>query len=132
MKRVFLCAILLVPQFAFAAAPVTRADAFIELWQSIKRPAADVRETPYTDVPKGAPGFREITYAKHRGLLDDTEAFHPKDALTVGDALLWFYRTANVDDPDLLTPDHLWDYNAKYPLVAVHPLALRTYVIVIS
>lgn len=126
MKRAFLFAVLLIPQLAFAAEPISRADAFIRLWESIKRPAAETRETPFSDVPKGSPGFLEITFAKYRGILDDAEVFDPKGPLAVGDALLWLYRTANIDDPDLLTPEHLWEYNAKYPLVASGSSLART------
>ncbi len=118
MRRLLLCAcvLLLLPVRGFAAGSITRRDGFLSLWESIRRASSAVRETPFTDVPKGAKGEEEITYAKARGILDDDETFRPDAPLELADALLWFYRTRNVDDPDLLTPEHLPDLLRRYPL----------------
>jgi hypothetical protein len=59
----------------------------------------------YDDVAKGSTGYEEITYAKQRGILDDSVNFFPEDPLSLSEALLWLSRTRNVDDIDELTPD---------------------------
>jgi hypothetical protein len=88
-----------------AEGDLTRRDGFLLIWQGIQRPAFDVREAPFEDVQKGARGFMEITYAKARGLLDDDARFRPEDPLTAEDALVWLFRTRNVDVDGLLTKD---------------------------
>ena len=84
-----------------AAESINRRDAFLLIWQSINRPATKVSEKPYIDVGLNDPGFLEITYAKARGILDDTEErFRPADSLKPLDALLWLFRTRNVEPID--------------------------------
>ncbi len=101
-----------------AADGITRRDGFLLLWQSIHRPVFDVRETPFTDVSEGDTEFQEITYAKNRGVLDDELQFHPDDALTLGDALLWLYRTRNVMELPDMQKEHLRTLMDRYPIVA--------------
>ncbi len=116
MALVLLC--FLLPVAASAQTSVTRADGFALLWQSIRRPAEQTREAPFTDVPKGHPQEPEITYAKARGLLDDdSDKFSPDVAMDKEDALLWLYRTRSVDDLDTLTVDNLSGLNERFPLV---------------
>lgn len=65
-----------------------------------------MRETPFADVEEETEGFLEITYAKNRGILDDAQTFRPDDALLLGDALLWVYRSRNIRElPDMQRSD---------------------------
>ena len=103
---------------------ITRRDGFLMIWQSIARPVAPTKEAPYTDVPKGAIGFDQITFAKARGILDDTiSSFRPDHILTKEDALLWIYRTRSVEPIDddgtrrlssLADPENLVRLNEVY------------------
>lgn len=86
-----------VPMAAHAEDFVTRRDGFLMIWQSVLRPAEEVRETPYADVPEGSTGHVEITYGKARGLLRDHTHFYPDESLSHGDALLMLFRTRNVE-----------------------------------
>ena len=92
-------AVLLCPFFAQAAAEsVNRRDGFLMIWNSISRPAEKTSEKPYTDVKKGDTGYAEITYAKSRGILNDTvDRFRPTEPLSTGDALLIILRTRSVE-----------------------------------
>ncbi|HLD64307.1 MAG TPA: septal ring lytic transglycosylase RlpA family protein [Candidatus Peribacteraceae bacterium] len=119
-RRLFGAGILIaLPLCAFAQeAPITRRDGFLQLWQSVLRPAYEARETPYTDVPEGEHGFLEITYAKRRGLLGDVERFYPDEPLTLGDAALWLFRTRNVADPDQMEPEHLPALLKRYSILS--------------
>ena len=113
---------------AFAAEAINRRDGFLLLWHSISRPAAETREKPFTDVPKGDIGSTEITFAKARGLLDDDVAeFNPDSPLRPFDALLWLFRTRNlesIDDDgktifsDVVKPDYVSNLVKKYHLEA--------------
>jgi hypothetical protein len=102
---------------AASAEGLSRRDGFLRIWETVKRPAYDARETPYIDVPEGALGFTEITYAKDRGLLDDQEAFYPDAAMTKADAAMWLLRTRNVDDVDEMEREDLPALLARYPIV---------------
>lgn len=80
---------------------VSRRDGFLLIWASISRAAQKSAEKPYGDVPPGAPGAFEITYAKARGLLDDDIAeFRPDAPLSPTEALLWIFRTRNIEPVD--------------------------------
>ena len=102
-----------------ASAPVTRRDGFLMLWQTIRRPAVETREQPFSDVVEGDRGFLEITYAKSRGIIDDIDpAFHPDAPLAEADALLWLLRTRNVDDIERLTPENVDALLERYPIAS--------------
>ena len=101
-----------------AADGITRRDGFLLLWDSVRRPTLEVREVPFRDVSEGDRGFQEITYAKNRGVIDDAEVFHPDDALTLGDAVLWLYRTRNVAELPDMQKEHISGLLQKYPIVA--------------
>jgi rare lipoprotein A (peptidoglycan hydrolase) len=104
-------------QLVFADdAAITRRDAFIALWQGIKRPATESRGNWYADMPATERGALEINYAKRRQILEDEENFRPNDPLLLRDALLWMLRTRNVADPDDITEETLQTYLEKYPL----------------
>ncbi|MFA6039166.1 MAG: septal ring lytic transglycosylase RlpA family protein [Candidatus Peribacteraceae bacterium] len=108
---------------AFAATSVTRRQGFLTLWQSLQRPVGTIHEDPYADVPEGAEGEREITYAKDRGLLEDEEAFHPDDPLRLQDALLWLFRTRSVEaegkDIDETAEEDLPALLERYPITSL-------------
>ena len=120
-----------IPQ-AQAAEPISRRDGFLLLWGSINRAVYDTREKPFFDVTEGDKGEREITYAKNRGLLDgDSDskspgdgAFHPDTPLTLEDALLWLYRTRNVEELDLMQREHLPAMMERYPVVSETDLSV--------
>lgn len=121
---------------AHAEGAISRRDGFLLLWQSINRAAYDTREKPFSDVQEGDKGFLEITYAKNRGLLDPSTssgqapsvgqdadgAFHPEDALAMEDALLWLYRTRNVEELDTMQREHLPAMMERYPVVPARDL----------
>lgn len=91
----------LFPVSVFAADTVSRRDGFVLIWRSTSRPAEKTNEKPYADVPKSDAGYAEITYAKARGLLDDSqENFYPDAAMTPSDALRWIFRTRSVEPID--------------------------------
>lgn len=89
------------PVSAFAADSVSRRDGFVLIWRSTSRPVEKTTEPPYADVPKSDAGYPEITFAKRRGLLDDTqENFYPDAPMTPSDALRWIFRTRSVEPID--------------------------------
>lgn len=119
MHRAFIASLLfLLPFSAFASQnTVTRRDGFLRIWQSIRRPVLENREKPFTDAPKGSPGFDEITYAKYRGIIDDTDSeFHPETSLVLQDALVWLFRTRSIAEPDKILPQTLSGFLAHYPI----------------
>jgi len=118
VRSVLLFLVLIVtPVSALAQeANVTRREGFLLLWSTIQRRAYETWQAPYTDVPEGAEGHLEITWAKRRGILDDEQMFHPDDLMTINDALLWLFRTRNVDDLDEMKPEHLETLLQRYPV----------------
>ncbi len=112
----FLAALLLLPGLAFAAEPISRRDGFLLVWQSLKRPAYETREAPFSDVPEEGKGGLEITYAKSRNILAGDGAFSPDDPLTLEVALVWLFRTRNIADPDDVQIDTLPNWLEKYPI----------------
>lgn len=121
MKR--LSAILLflaIPVSLFASSePISRRDGFLLIWDSISRLPDDVTKQKFSDVPTDAKGFREITFARNRYLLDQDDTFRPDEPLTLADALVWLFRTRNIADPDEITLATLSDHLAKYPIANV-------------
>jgi hypothetical protein len=115
----FLVLTVLVPSAASAAEPISRRDGFLMLWSAISRPAEPWKKDAFDDVPSGAPGYAEITFARGRGLLDGTfdgNDFRPDAALTGRDAYLWLVRTRNADLPENLTPESLTGTLKRYGL----------------
>jgi rare lipoprotein A len=117
ISRVLLSVFFLTLPVSAAAEGITRREGFVRIWETVQRPAYEARETPYIDVPEGAPGFLEITYAKDRGLLDDQESFYPNDAMTKADAAMWLFRTRNVDDVDDMEREDLPVLLERYSIV---------------
>ncbi len=98
----FLCLALSCAPPAFAAAPVTRLDGFVQIWDSIRRPAGDPHGYFFDDVPKGSRGSEQVLFALYRGVIDnDGDLFYPDEPLTAYQALLWIFRTRSVDEEGL-------------------------------
>jgi rare lipoprotein A (peptidoglycan hydrolase) len=112
---------------AFAeGTPVSRRDAFVMMWQTIKRPADPATKQRYDDVKPGDPGFLEISFGRRRNILpDDIDNFRPNDPLVMSDALLWLFRTRNIEyiDPEswegvseIIDPEDVPFVLKKYPI----------------
>ena len=113
----FLIAIFWVPQ-AHAEEPLQRRDAYLLIWNAINRPAYETTQVqPFLDVDPESPGGLEITWSKRRGILSkDSDYFYPEGAVYLSDALLWLYRTRNVDELDKMQVEHLPDLVRRYPI----------------
>jgi rare lipoprotein A (peptidoglycan hydrolase) len=122
MKRIVI--VLLVLAFPFstfaAGTSVTRRDGFLEIWNSIRRPAEPFK-TQFDDVPEPAKGSLEIDFAAGRGIIDiESDKFYPDLPLTMDDALVWLLRTRNVtDDPEEIHYDTLSDLLTRYPIAYI-------------
>jgi hypothetical protein len=122
MKRMIIALLVLAfPVSVFAAdTPITRRDGFLEIWNSIRRPAEPFK-TQFDDVPEPAKGSLEIDFATGRGIIDDeSDRFYPDLPLTLDDALIWLLRTRNVtDDPEEITLETLNDLLIRYPIAHI-------------
>lgn len=84
--------------FASAANTVTRRDGFLLIWSSLRRSIDGCGGRSFADVPEGQRGEAELTFARCRKLFDDVgDMFRPDTPLTLEDALLWLFRTRNVE-----------------------------------
>ncbi len=99
------CVFLLCGTTAHAVEVIPRADGFARIWEGLQRPIkpslptfADTQDHPRRDL---------LAYALNRKILDRARRFHPSDPLLLQDALIWIFRTRNVDDPDDITPGTL-------------------------
>ena len=104
---------------------ISRRNGFLLMWQSISRPIFQTRERPFSDVQKGSAGWEELTFAKSRGLLDDTEElFRPEEPLDRATALLWLFRLRNLEPisdttpkaNDIIQPEHVSALALRYGL----------------
>lgn len=106
MQRMSVLMIIVVSFFSVPVAhgqaeAMSRRDGFVLIWQSTSRPVEKTSEPPYVDVPKSDAGYPEITFAKRRGLLDDSqENFYPDAPMTPSDAMRWIFRTRSVEPID--------------------------------
>lgn len=120
MRRIFLvlaCAFLPMHALAADTDTISRRDGFTEIWQTLKRPAQQTSRASFTDVKPGDAGHLEIVFGKLRGILDDEPTFRPNDPLTLGDALVWLFRTRNIaDDPDHVKLSTLPEFLQRYPV----------------
>ncbi len=117
----FLSVMVLMPSFVFAEeVPVTRRDGFLEIWNSIRRPAEPFK-TQFIDVPESAKGSLEIDFAVSRKIIDHTDdRFYPDLPLTLDDALIWLFRTRNVvDDPEDVNLETIHDLLLRYPIAHI-------------
>lgn len=120
---IFLLSFLLVPAVSFAQREaISRREGFLLIWETIKRPAKEVKNLPYADVQPGNKGWIEISYAEKRGILDEEATFRPDDPLFLDDALKWLFRTRNVSRWDLMEDRHLPELLQKYPLADIADL----------
>lgn len=132
MKRVVsIVFALLLPVLVHAQEePISRMDGFLRIWNSINRPAQDTSEELFRDVSERAQGARELRFAKARGIVDESNdnTFHPNDALTLTDALIWLFRTRSVADIDDMEEEDLPDLLARYPIASIegHEAAVLT------
>ncbi len=116
MRILSLCILLCLPFSAFAEGEfVTRRDAFLFLWDGIHRPAYESRES-FADMSEGDDGSLEIFYAKERKILDDVQTFRPLEIVTLEDALLWLYRTRNVEEITAMREEDLPALVSRYPI----------------
>ena len=85
----------------------------------------DVRETPFVDVQPSDLGYRELRFAKARGIVEEAERFFPDQPLHRDDALLWLFRTRSVEPVDRVNtrvafvmpdPDDIPALAARYDL----------------
>ena len=110
---------ILFPVSAFAQTQdITRRDAFLHLWESIKRPASAQLYPEFDDVLDGDIGFTEISYAAERNLLDDAEFFYPNKPILYRDAVLWMFRLHNIGYPEDMEIQDLPVMLDRYPVVS--------------
>jgi len=95
----------------------TRRDGFLLIWESVRRPVIEQTVPEFEDVLEGDRGYQEITYAAWRKILDQASIFYPDATLTVEDALLWLFRTRNVDDLDRMQRDNIPHLLERYPIL---------------
>lgn len=120
MVRVFITLFLALcmPTFAHAEEHLNRRDAYLLIWDSIRRPAYETTQVDaFVDVPVDSIGGLEITWSKRRGILNpDSEYFYPDGDVYLSDALLWLYRTRNVNELDQLQVENLPTLVERYPI----------------
>lgn len=121
MRRLLLTlALFAVPMGAIAqGTAINRHDAFVLVWDSVYRPVTDVKETPYADVSESDSAFQKILFAKSRNILGDAEQFRPNDPLKLDEALVWLFRSRNIDDPAKISARTLSGYLAQYDIAKV-------------
>lgn len=90
------------------------------IWESISRPTYETAQVkPFADVSEEDSGYRTITWAKRRNILDDDDShFWPDQTLTLWYALLWLYRTRNVAEITELQWENLPSLRERYPIVS--------------
>ncbi len=77
--------------------PISRCDGFLLLWRSIDRPAEQAK-VAFIDLHDQHPCLKEVTYAASRKIIDiSVKRFSPNDPLITSDALLWLFRTRNIE-----------------------------------
>ncbi len=86
------------------------------MWQSIRRPSYETSATPFKDVKEGEEGYQEITYAKSRKFFDDATVFRPGDPLLQEDALLWLFRSRNIEERPSIERSDIPRFLEQYPI----------------
>jgi hypothetical protein len=82
-------------------APISRRDGFLLIWSALHR-SVDKVSSSFDDVHAADKGYAEISFAKARGFFSDKDGkdpdtFRPKESLSLEAALLWLFRTRNVE-----------------------------------
>lgn len=81
--------------------PISRCDGFLLLWRSISRPAEQAK-VAFIDLHDQHPCVKEVTYAASRKIIEtSSKRFRPNDPLITSDALLWLFRTRNIEPRNL-------------------------------
>jgi len=112
---VFLLAI--IPMQTLAAEKhLTRADAYLLIWETVNRPAFETAKS-YDDVAEDDRGYLEISFGKRRGILSDIDNFRSDELVTLRDALMWVYRTRNVRELPDMQEVHLPSMMNDFPLL---------------
>lgn len=120
MKRLlFVVFLMMLPLAVNAEGPVlSRAEGFERMWQKLERPIEDTWKEPFKDVQEGDVYYALLTYAKSRNFFPEREThFEPSAPLTLRAALVWLFRTRNVDYPDEIFESTLTRYLDRYPLL---------------
>jgi len=119
VRRLLLLTVLITIPLAAVAGegPLIRRNGFLLIWESIHRSSEDNGKQSFRDVREGDPGFKEISYAAERGILDYAEYFRPEDDLTMEDALLWIFRTRNIRDLFYMQRENIAGMLNEYPIV---------------
>lgn len=89
------------------------------IWESMFRPTYETLQVkPFDDVEEEDMGYRTITWAKRRNILDDDAHFWPNEPLTLRYALLWLYRTRNILDITQMRLEDLPTLRQRYPIIS--------------
>jgi hypothetical protein len=120
MHRIWMAVFLLaLPCAANAQEPLSRADGFARIWESLNRPLGQTKEPPFEDVSVGSAHYPLLTYAKARGILDDAGYFYPNEPLTMQDALVWLFRSRNTAYAPNITQTSLQRLLERYPITSL-------------
>jgi len=95
---------------------VSRRDGYLLIWSSILRPAYETNHV-FTDMSYEDRGGLEINYGRRRGVLEKEDKFFPDNPLIFEEALLWLYRTRNVDELPSMQLSDLSAMMDKYPIL---------------
>ncbi len=118
MRIATLLLLTLIPISVLAeGATLTRRDAYLMIWESIRRPAFETAKS-YNDIPEEDRGYLEISYGKRRSITIDDDEFRPDEPVVLSDTLLWIYRTRNIRERPDMEFDHLQGMITDYPIVA--------------
>lgn len=117
MRRIILTIAAFAVPFAASAqaAPISRQDGYVMMWNTLRRPIAEVRTT-FSDMNQDTEAGKIIAFGRYRKILADNETFRPNDPLNLSTALTWLFRTRNIADPDEITPETLSGFVMRYPI----------------
>lgn len=106
---------------------ITRSAALPLIWAPLNRPVQMTNEPRFQDVSEDHPNFALITYAKARGVIDDSFRFFPDESLRINDALVWLLRSRNIKNPDDITYDTIERYAKRYGMIEFGASEENTY-----
>ncbi|MDA1209326.1 MAG: septal ring lytic transglycosylase RlpA family protein [bacterium] len=118
MNRFLLCFVcILIPVSALAEDTiVTRRDGYLLIWSGILRPSYETNQV-FSDVSYEDRGGLEINYGRRRGILEKEDRFFGENPLVFEDAIMWIYRTRNVDELPNMQYENLQAMMKKYPIL---------------